>query len=78
MHLLVDGQGWQEPGRHGWVKFNWKLEIQSWYLQEQDEYGKQSIASSNDGIEYSRMNLRIRKPMSIRYRPLLPPASPTL
>jgi hypothetical protein len=41
------------------------------------EYGKQEIASSNDGIEYDRMNPPIRKPMPIRYRPLLPPASPT-
>ncbi|MEZ2246979.1 hypothetical protein [Microcoleus sp.] len=77
VHFLVDGQGREEPGRHGWVEFNWKGEVQSWELLEQDEYGKQEIASSNDGIEYDRMNPPIRKPMPIRYRPLLPPASPT-
>ena len=77
VHLLVDGQGREEPGQHGCVEFNWKGEVQSWDRQEQDEYGKQEIASSNDGIEYSRMNPPIRKPMPIRYRPLLPPASAT-
>jgi hypothetical protein len=24
VHLLVDGQGREEPGRHGWVEFNGK------------------------------------------------------
>ena len=38
MPLLVDGQGREEPGRHGWVEFNWKGEVQSWTLEEQDEY----------------------------------------
>jgi hypothetical protein len=51
--------------------------VQSWTLEEQDEYGKQEIASSNDGIEYDRLNPPIRKPMPVRSRPLLPPASPT-
>jgi hypothetical protein len=27
VHLLVDGQGREEPGRHGWVEFNWKGEV---------------------------------------------------
>jgi hypothetical protein len=77
VHLLVDGQRREEPGRHGWVEFNWKAEVQSSDLEEQDEYGKPEIASRNDGIEYDRMNPPIRKPMPIRYRPLLPPASAT-
>jgi hypothetical protein len=77
VHLLVDGQRREEPGRHGWVEFNWKAEVQSSDLEEQDEYGKPEIASHNDGIEYDRINPPIRKPMPIRYRPLLPPASAT-
>jgi hypothetical protein len=27
VHLLVDGQGWEKPGKHGWVEFNWKGEV---------------------------------------------------
>lgn len=27
VHLLVDGQGREEPGRHGWVEFNWKGDV---------------------------------------------------
>jgi hypothetical protein len=27
VHLLVDRQGREEPGRHGWVEFNWKGEM---------------------------------------------------
>ena len=27
VHLLVDGQGREEPGRHGWVELNRKGEV---------------------------------------------------
>lgn len=27
VHLLVDGQGREEPGRYGWVEFNWKGDV---------------------------------------------------
>ncbi len=27
VNLLVDGQGREEPGRHGWVEFNWKGDV---------------------------------------------------
>ncbi|MEG4530223.1 hypothetical protein [Microcoleus sp. D2_18a_D3] len=27
VHLLVDGQGREEPGLNGWVEFNWKGEM---------------------------------------------------